>query len=339
MVDYRRFLQKPQLLALPWLGGSTLDARDRRLRITGALPAKYGWYQFSVLGRDATLVAACEAADCSTLPKVRGWLFHERLFLEGAVVEGLFLPPDEEPPAFSPVVTRRWATGVLLFEGLEFETEVEGAVREALGDRRPLGTLKGVAAPLRAAYGLALLDRVSRELGVRFSVQEVRLALGPVGLGGEPVARQTLEALEAERVLARRELAERERRLQQQLVRAEVEVARQRLIDERAHRDRVDVDRRAHAVGAIEERAEAALSAAGATLESLRRLRNDQLEVVFKYSIERFIAVVDARTLQVIDSGICLGHPPRDDLITLESLPGVIQEAMDTGALVILRWP
>jgi len=79
--------------------------------------------------------------------------------------------------------------------------------------------------------------------------------------------------------------------------------------------------------------------AAGATLETLRRLGRDQLEIVFQYKGERFISIVDAATLQVIDSGICLGHPPRDDLVTLESLIGVIQEAMDTGALVILRWP
>jgi hypothetical protein len=52
---------------------------------------------------------------------------------------------------------------------------------------------------------------------------------------------------------------------------------------------------------------------------------------------ERFSAIVDAATLQVIDSGICLGHPPRDDLITLESLPSVIKEAVDTHQLVMLR--
>ena len=63
----------------------------------------------------------------------------------------------------------------------------------------------------------------------------------------------------------------------------------------------------------------------------------DQLEVIFTFMNERFISLVDAATLQVIDSGICLGHPPADEELTLESLPSVIREAIDTDALVILR--
>ena len=74
-------------------------------------------------------------------------------------------------------------------------------------------------------------------------------------------------------------------------------------------------------------------------MESARRVNVTQLEVVFRFQDQRFISLVDANTMQVIDSGICLGHPPRDELLTLDSLPAVIQEAIDTGALVILRWP
>jgi hypothetical protein len=54
---------------------------------------------------------------------------------------------------------------------------------------------------------------------------------------------------------------------------------------------------------------------------------------------ERFISVADEHTLQVLDAGICLGHPPSDKLVTLDSLPSVIKEAIETGALVILRYP
>ena len=72
-------------------------------------------------------------------------------------------------------------------------------------------------------------------------------------------------------------------------------------------------------------RAELALEAAGARMRTARALGDGNLEVIFTFMDERFISVVNMHTLQVIDSGICLGHPPRDDLVTLESLPSVIK--------------
>lgn len=343
MVDYRKFLAKKELLELPYLGGAQLDAPDRRLRIAGEPPARLGWYRFEVSGRTATVKEPCEPGDLSALPKVRGWLRGDRLFRDGGAVEPVVLLPDEEPPMFSPVSTRRWPSGALIFEALEFESEVEGTAREALGDRRPLGEVKGVPAPLRAAYGLAVLERVARDRNVRFAPQEVRLELGPIADGGVPKAEEVLRALEAERALARREQAElearRRRAMLQHDVEAQREAQREALRQEQADRAVYDLGRRNRPADAPEERAEAALEAAGARMESIRRLGGERLEVVFRYGGERFISIVERATLQVIDSGICLGHPPRDELVTLESLIGVIQEAMDTGRLVILRWP
>ena len=45
--------------------------------------------------------------------------------------------------------------------------------------------------------------------------------------------------------------------------------------------------------------------------------------------------VVDAITLQVYDAGVCLAG--EDRLVTLDSLPSVIREAIDTSRLVITR--
>ena len=50
---------------------------------------------------------------------------------------------------------------------------------------------------------------------------------------------------------------------------------------------------------------------------------------------QRFISVVQSISLQVIDSGVCLAG--EDELVTLDSLPGVIREAIDTDRLVITR--
>jgi hypothetical protein len=340
MVDYRRFLAKTETLTLPWLGGRDVDAGDRRLRLNGPPPPKPGWYAFEIAGRKATVKAPSEPADLSKLPKVRGWLRGDRLFRDGGVVEVVQLMPEEEPAAFSPIVARRWSPNVLLFESLEFESEAEGAVREALGQRKPLREVKGVPAPVRAAYGLALLERLAREQNVRFAPQEIWRSLGAIGEEGVPKAEEVLRALEEERELARRELAELERRRQEEFVRQELELQRQLLRAQREE-DAAQAQAQIEAVrqqlargrpiqgnareaaawrrnveGRAEERAEAALEAAGATLETLRRLGRDQLEIVFQYKGERFISIVDAATLQVIDSGICLGHPPRDDLVT-----------------------
>jgi hypothetical protein len=363
MVDYRKFLGKTESVVLPFLGGDTIDSSDRSFRLSGPRPPRPGWYAFEVKGRQVTMTGPASTPELSALPKARGWLFRERLFREGGVTEPVNLMPEEEPPAFSPVLARRWSPGVLVFDTIEFESEAEGTCREALGERRALNDVKGVSAPLRAAYGLGLLELVSREVQIRFSPQEVRLHLGDIAEVGVARAEAVLRGLEAERELARRELAELERRRQEELARLELELQRQALRAQRAEeaeQARLEIEavrrqlqqrhwRPEPGVGrpgvprgdlrGQEARAEDALRAAGARLETVRRLANDQLEVVFRYAGERFISIVDAATLQVIDSGICLGHPPRDDLVTLESLPGVIQEAMDTGALVILRWP
>ena len=79
----------------------------------------------------------------------------------------------------------------------------------------------------------------------------------------------------------------------------------------------------------------------GAQFVSSRRAGDDNLEVVFRFRGERFITVVHAATLQVIDAGICLvdyedGHRGDSDL-TLESLPSAIREARELDALVVTR--
>lgn len=332
MVDYRRFLAKTEQLTLPWVGGRELLAHDRSLRLVGRPPARPGWYTFEVKGREGTIVGPAEAPSLAAVPKVRGWLKSDRLFVDGGRVEQLSLLPEEEPPAFSPVVARRWAPSVLLFEAFEFESEAEGACREALGTNSAMQS-KAVPAPLRAAYGMALLERVGRELSIRVSLSEVRLKLATVASGGADAAATVLRALEAERERGRRALAEFERQRQSAEARELAQAVR-----EQATRDlqQARAERR-NATPHHDDRAAAALSVTGARLESLRRLSPTRLEVVFHFQGERFISIVDADTLQVIDSGICLSG--EDDLVTLESLPGVIAEAMDNGVLVITRWP
>jgi hypothetical protein len=310
---------------LPFLGGTTVESANGRLRLARP-PKKSGWYRVTVRKGLAEVMDAADAPDLSALPRVRGHLLRDRLVRDGAVAEPLYLMPDDEPERFSACIGRRWHSGELLFESLEFDSEAEEGVRRALEDGKGLKDVKGVAATLRAAFGYAVVDAASKRLKVPYAPAEVRGAILDVAQEGPPRAEAALQHLVRERELANREMAELLRRRQQEKVAAEVRAERERRAAMMADaREQADV------------RAEAALRSAGAVLNSTRRMGADQLEVRFAFMGERFISVVDSATLQVVDSGICLGHPPADELITLESLPSVIKEAIDTGALVILR--
>jgi hypothetical protein len=145
------------------------------------------------------------------------------------------------------------------------------------------------------------------------------------------VRASTAEILEngvtaAESLLNRLDVA---RRLERQLVEARLGVRRQQQAAQRIPpRQRANLENAA-------DRAAASLEAAGAALSSSRMLEGGLIEVTFRFMGERFISVVDAITLQVADAGICLSG--EDRLVTLDSLPSVIKEAIDTDQLNITR--
>jgi hypothetical protein len=332
-MDYRKFLGREEELVLPYFGGTTVETEGRRLKLTTAF-APVGWYRFKVKGRVATPEGAAEPPPLDALPAVRGHFLSGRLVREQGVSEEVAFMPADEPARFALLKARRWHSGELVFDALEFEGEAEGAVREALAEGRPLSTVKGAGATLRAAYAYAVLEAASRRLNVPFAPEEVRPHLSPVADGGPPEAEAVLQRLHAEREQARREMLELERRRNAAAAAQEIRLEHERRREEAERLRRHDAQRWREVV---HERADAALAAAGARLDQARMLANGDLEVIFTFMRQRFISVVNSVTLRVIDSGICLGHPPRDDLVTLESLCAVIKEAIDTGRLVILR--
>ncbi|KFE60577.1 hypothetical protein [Hyalangium minutum] len=329
-MDYRKFLGKEEERVLPYLGGAFLHAAERRLRLSTE-PAAPGWYTFRIKGRDATPVGPAEPEALDQCPAVRGHLVGERLVRDGAMAERVHFLPAEEPPRLSPVKARRWHSGELLFESLEFESEAEESVRRALEDDMNLAQVKAVPATLRAAFAYSVMEAAARRLGIPAAAAELRPHVAQVAEFGRPEAERALRALAAERALAQREMMELNRRRQVvEMAQRAVEAQQLAVPEARQGRGRV---RQEDAIA----RAELALEAAGARMRTARALGDGNLEVIFTFKDERFISVVNMRTLQVIDSGICLGHPPRDDLVTLESLPSVIKEAIDTDRLVILR--
>ncbi|MEZ4263827.1 MAG: hypothetical protein R3B36_32340 [Polyangiaceae bacterium] len=343
MIDYTKFLAKHEPCVLAWLSGPYVHTADRRLRVvapgdhaqtTGSRPPALtpGFYLFDVRGRAAHVVAPAEAPDTSGLPLVRGHLVGDRVVTTAPRTAGarftsslsaraptVALLPEDEPAPLSVCRARVWHSGELIFESLDFDGEAEEDARLALERGDGLADARGVASTLRAAFGLATGLRVAAADGVAVSAGELAPHLPSLATGGATAARALLLRLEEQRAEARERARTRARDATYAAIRAAAPAPRT------ARRGRDDPS----------ARAEEALTSAGASMLSVRSLRAGQLEVAFRFEDERFVSVVHATTLQVIDSGICLSG--EDDLVTLESLPGVIREAMRTGRLVITR--
>lgn len=319
-MDYRKFLGKVESVVLPYLGGGTVDSASRRLRVT--TPVTPGWWRFEVKGRDATPCEPSEPECLEALPRVRGHAWGRRMVREGAVAEPLELMPEEEPPRLAPVSARRWFDGSLLFDCVDYESEAEGEARLALEQNQPLAHIRGVSAPLRAAFGYTLLERVSRDVGIRFAPAEVRGRILAVAEGGRIPAEECLRRLhherEAQAVRTRQEQADAERRARSTELLAEA----RRGVRGHSREDGI-------------QRAQRALVNAGARPLDVRRLEGQRLEVTYAFMEERFVSIVAANSLQVLDAGICLAGA--DGEVTLESLPSVIREAIETDVLVVTR--
>jgi len=304
-VDYRSFLgAASEPIVLPYFGGTRVEAADRRLRV-GA-PVEPGWWRFRVEGRRAIVLEPAEPIDLADRPAVRGHHAAGWLFASGREVHRIALPPAEEPAPLARITGRVWHSGDLLLESIDFEDEAEEAARRALEEGQGIGAVRGVPPSLRAAFGFAVAEAAGRALDIPISPREAGGRVQELAEGGRPAADAFLRALAEER---RRYQAE----LRYQEVRAR---ARPR-------------------TGRPEDRADAALEAAGARMINCRRLGGGNIEVRFQLDGERFVSVVNGDTLQVMDAGICLAGADR--VLTLDSLPSVIREAERTDQLNITR--
>lgn len=328
-MDYTKFLNKKEHVTLAYLGGAHVFGKDRRMRVEGERPA-LGFHRFEVSGRNARSLdptTPVDTPDLGDLPRARGHLVDGWLVSASAPagtigLARLSLLPEDEPPLLAIARARVWHSGDLLFESLDFDGEPEEQARLRLEQLAPLGDLKGVAATLRTAYGIALALAVGRRLGTPIAVREAAGHAMQLADGGEPAARELFARIEHERAV------EQERAWARALA-AGRPLARVRG-PRGASRNVVPT------LDNATERAEAALEGADARMLATRRLGGgNHLEVAFQFMDERFLSVVDAISLQVIDSGVCLAG--EDDLVTLDSLPGVIREAIETGRLVITR--
>jgi len=324
-MSWQSLLSSPDdTVIAPWMGGRVLRHHGRVWNLQGRGPNEHGWHRFGVTGgRKATWKGPAEHVDVETYfadaRAVHGYAVGDRIVPDGIpYVADIAKILDYSKPVhflepgldrFSRITAATHDDGSLVYVRTEFPQGSESSVLDAFLNRTSIDTLSGVTPSLNLAFRFEVWQREQAE-----------------------IHRQALLA-------ARRE-EERRRALEEQ---------RKALVERLGD----GASRRAMALIDFGEAATAALAVTGAVLLDWRDAVRDEppqryhgppargarrapeAVVRFRFRERRFECVVDKHTLRIVDSGVCLVG--NDTLFTLESLPGVIGEAMDTHRLHVFR--
>lgn len=296
---------------LPWMGGREVHSKDRTWTIKGRLPREHGWYTFkTTAARDCTLKGQADRDTdyANGLKVIRGFLVGDRLIPNDARVDpdpAKLIDQTEEVycvdlglDRFQKAAVVRERLGRLVFLQLEWPEGPELEVLAAYQDRKnSVADIKGVTPALDLAF---------RWISYQRTAAEVRAA-----------------ELERLRLEEEAKLAEADRI--QKLMKATGTAE----------------GRRALAIQDFPAAARAALRVSGAELlDVIQTHHRDELRVQYLFRERRLECVVNRLTMNVIEAGICLTDHrgiKGDTWFTLESLPGVVQEAMDGHKLVVYR--
>ena len=289
----------------PWLGGRKIYSKERAWRVVGDLPREFGWYRFELAaGRSAKLLEPCDPDPLYIEGRttVRGYVVGDRFIPERARVH-----PDPTK------LIEQTVPIYLVDPAVERFTPILATVDEA--NRwiyiRPLFPMK---ADNDAQWAFVerkeSLDHIkdvnhALDLAFRFAYRQ----------------RQLLE----ERREALRKQREEEARKAEVLRKVGSGQGRRTLAQED-----------------LEAAVKAALMVGGAEFLDVRPgYGRNEIVIQYRFENRRLECVCDKRTFQIIDSGICLeDHLTRekgDTYFTLESLPGVVREAIRGGKLVVYR--
>ena len=304
-MDWKAYLDKDAHLIAPWLGGRFIYRDGRRWRVPGDLPLEHAWCEWGIRGREAEYIRICEPDPDYKSGQVRElWT--------GYLVGNRLIPDGTEWCANEERIIGHTMQVYLVEPGLERFTRAE---IEVINDKPmfrqcifPLGPEDDARkAFVDGRYTLGHIADVTPALDLAF-----RFAC-----------------------LQRRLLHERRARLDQ----ARREERRREVL---AQNMGTGLGRRMEAVEHFDDAARAALALSGADLLDIRGGRQ-RIEAIVQFRLRgrRFECVVERDTLRIVDSGICLTDESSgekgDTYFTLESLPGVILEAIESNRLVVYR--
>lgn len=300
-MGWKDLLQKEdERIAAPWLGGRSLRLKSRHWKVTGDLPVEHGWYEWRINGRKAELVGDAELDEDGTSQL-------------GYLVGDLFVSDGEGGEIKDPKGLMGRFERVRLLEPLDHFERVSVC---RFWDDGPL-IFAGQGFPLGPESDVldAFLERKDSVDGI----PEVPPALD-LCFRMKTWHREWVEVKREEERL-RREKEDRVRRI------------RERLGDGALRREVAKED--------FEAAARAALAVGGAEyIEHRKAARKGEHTVRYRLDGERYECVVSDE-LRCIDSGVCLTDERTgekgDTYFTLESLPGVIREALREGKLVVWR--
>lgn len=313
-MSWKDLLNSGSERVLPWFGFRRVHDVERSWTLSGPQPPEHGWYRFNVAGGRGAELASKELQPLDTAwgdgqPKIKGYLVGDRLIPDAARVDPnpdklieqtiivYCVEPGLERFARASVVKDREQR--LVYVSQEFPAGPEEAVIKAYQDRAVnVNDIPGVTPALDLSFRWLSYQRVKREERQR-ELQRIR----------EEEAKKLAE----------------EERLREAMRNAGTAVGRRVL----AQRD-------------FETGAREALRVSGAELLDVRPSFNKgEMVVQYRFQQRRLECVVEKATLRVVDAGVCLTDHDTgekgDRFFTLESLPGVIGEAMRLGKLVVWR--
>lgn len=172
-MDYTQFLQKPdEVLVLPYFTGKTVCDAQLTYRLRETLQP--GWYRFRKSGRYLTVDAPADAdLGAWKLPRLNGYVFNRRIIGKDFQARLFGLPADTDFPKFTPVSGRKWFDGHILFENVEFESDVEPKVRDSFEEERSIDEIRGVTPGLAHTFLLESAQRALAREAERRAREEV----------------------------------------------------------------------------------------------------------------------------------------------------------------------
>jgi len=296
--------EKNKTVIAPWVGGRNIFAEGRKFRLIGNLPEEHGWYCFDVI-------------ETRKVRRKKEFVYpdfdwHESYKKREGYLVGDKLIPDDANFVFKIEKIFSETISVDLVEpGLDRFTRILTAEYENgrclyVGQEFPLGPETEVMDAFQdRKKTINDIPNVTPALALAFRFESWRRAL-----------------IEEERRKADEERQKRERCA--------------RLLEA------VGTGPGRRAMANIDFRAacEACLSVSGAEYLDHRVLNGREAAVKYRFRGRRLECVINRDTFRIIDAGVCLDDhmgTRGDTFFTLESLPAVINEAINTGRLVVWR--